>query len=105
MTYLVKTRGCPAKVVHGAARGADALADAWGYTMAVPVERVPADWKANGRAAGPIRNQKMLDEHKPTVVIAFPGGRGTADMVARSKKLSEIVVIEIKLKMEGSDAN
>jgi phosphoribosylformylglycinamidine (FGAM) synthase-like amidotransferase family enzyme len=27
----------------------------------------------------------MLDESMPHLVIAFPGGRGTADMVKRSK--------------------
>lgn len=39
----------------------------------------------NGKAAGPIRNQRMLDEGKPDLVVAFPGGRGTADMVRRAK--------------------
>jgi hypothetical protein len=39
-----------------------------------------------GKAAGPIRNQRMIDEGKPDLVIAFPGGRGTADMVSRAKK-------------------
>lgn len=33
------------------------------------------------RLQGPMRNQRMLDEARPQVVIAFPGGSGTADMV------------------------
>jgi hypothetical protein len=37
----------------------------------------------HGRAAGPIRNQAILDEGKPDLVVAFPGGRGTTDMVSR----------------------
>jgi hypothetical protein len=45
----------------------------------VTVEAHPADGKKHGRAAGPIRNQKMPEE-KPELVVAFPGGRGTADM-------------------------
>jgi UDP-N-acetylmuramoylalanine-D-glutamate ligase len=44
-----------------------------------------ADWRKYGRAAGPIRNQEMLDLNKPDVVVAFPGGRGTADMVRRAR--------------------
>jgi hypothetical protein len=45
-----------------------------------------ADWNTHGRAAGPIRNQRMLDEVKPELVVAFPGGRGTADMVRRARE-------------------
>ena len=39
----------------------------------------------NGRKAGPIRNQQMLDEGRPSLVVAFPGGRGMADMVRRAR--------------------
>lgn len=68
-------------LIHGAARGADALAWEWARFMDVPAIACPADWRAHGRAAGPIRNAKMLAEHKPDAVIAFPGGAGTAHMV------------------------
>ena len=27
----------------------------------------------------------MLDERRPDLVVAFPGGRGTADMVGRAR--------------------
>jgi hypothetical protein len=27
----------------------------------------------------------MLDEHKPNLVVAFGGGRGTADMMRRAR--------------------
>lgn len=86
MSQLVAAKGLPAKVVHGAARGADSMADEWARDFALEVAAVAADWQTHGRAAGPIRNQKMLDEHKPNLVIAFPGGRGTADMVDRARK-------------------
>ena len=42
---------------------------------------IPAKWKLHGKAAGPIRNQLMLVEHKPDMVLAFPGGKGTANMI------------------------
>ncbi|MEM9912925.1 MAG: hypothetical protein AAF922_19365 [Pseudomonadota bacterium] len=38
-----------------------------------------------GRAAGPIRNKEMLDEGCPDLVVAFPGGRGTANMVKQAQ--------------------
>lgn len=80
-------------VVTGAAPGADTLAERWARERRIPVERYPADWKAHGRAAGPIRNARMLDEARPDAVVAFPGGRGTADMVSRATKADVPVVV------------
>lgn len=76
-------------VVQGGADGADMLARVAAQWLGLQVVTVPADWKQLGRAAGPIRNQRMLDEHQPELVIAFhtdPAlGRGTADMVRRAR--------------------
>jgi hypothetical protein len=72
-------------VVQGGATGADFYAKRWANDHGVKWVEMAADWAANGRAAGPIRNQKMLDEYGPDYVIAFPGGRGTKDMVTRAK--------------------
>ncbi|MCX5569652.1 DUF2493 domain-containing protein [Kaistia nematophila] len=72
-------------LMSGGAPGADTMAWDWGWTNHFPCERYMADWKTHGRAAGPIRNQRMIDEGKPDLVIAFPGGRGTADMIRRAK--------------------
>ena len=82
-------------VIHGGARGADDLARQWGE-ISVGIEGVEfrADWTARGKAAGMIRNQRMLDEGRPDLVVAFPGGRGTADMVRRARKAG-VEVIEI----------
>lgn len=76
-------------LIHGAARGADSCAARWARTGGpgeIDVEAYPADWKRYGRGAGPVRNQQMLDEGKPDLVVAFPGGVGTADMVRRAKR-------------------
>ena len=40
----------------------------------------------HGKGAGPIRNQRMLDAGQPDLVVAFEGGRGTADMITRTKR-------------------
>ena len=79
-------------VIEGSATGADARAASWALKQGVPTETFPADWKTHGRAAGPIRNQRMLDEGRPDMVVAFPGGRGTADMVRRAKAAGVPVV-------------
>lgn len=71
-------------VIHGGAPGADSLAGEWARSRGVEEIAVPADWKRHGKAAGPRRNQSMLDDHHPTCVVAFPGGKGTADMVRRA---------------------
>lgn len=72
-------------VITGDARGVDRTAMMWANENGVPTEPYPADWEKHGRAAGPIRNRQMLDEGKPDLVVAFPGGRGTADLVRRAK--------------------
>lgn len=63
-------------------QGADQLAFEWAVRMKVPVFPFPAPWKLKGRAAGPIRNRRMRDWGRPDAALAFPGGRGTADMCA-----------------------
>ena len=95
MGDLIRLRGIPAKIVHGAACGADSMAIGWAIHYAITCIGMPADWKKHGRAAGPIRNQEMLDKHAPHMIIAFPGGRGTADMVSRARKAG-IDLAEIK---------
>lgn len=75
-------------LIHGdCPTGVDRLVDEWARSQDeyIHIEQYPADWKKYGRPAGPIRNQQMLNEGKPDLVIAFPGGRGTADMVRRAK--------------------
>ena len=72
-------------VIQGGASGADQLAYEWAASRMIMVENVPADRKKHGRAAGPIRNRAMLDL-KPAVVVAFPGGRGTADMMRQARE-------------------
>jgi hypothetical protein len=44
----------------------------------------PADWGAHGKAAGHIRNTQMLVEARPALVVAFPGGAGTRNMIIQS---------------------
>ncbi len=73
-------------VIQGGAQGADRWAAEWARATGVPVETFEADWAAHDKAAGPIRNRRMLVEGKPDGVLAFPGNRGTADMVKQADR-------------------
>jgi hypothetical protein len=71
-------------LIHGAASGADTMAGEWASKNGIEVVACPANWKRFGRGAGPIRNREML-ELSPDLLVAFPGGRGTADMISAAK--------------------
>src|SRR5260221_3414883 len=49
-------------LICGMAKGGDTLGYFWAKEVGVPIEEYRADWKQYGPAAGPIRNQLMLDE-------------------------------------------
>jgi predicted Rossmann-fold nucleotide-binding protein len=69
-------------IIEGGAKGADRMARTFAINYGVAHETYPADWE---KAAGILRNQEML-ETGIDLVIAFPGGRGTADMIRRAEK-------------------
>lgn len=83
------------EIIQGGAMGADTLAFAWAAKNKIPCKVFQAQWKLYGKRAGYLRNQQMLDEGKPDLVIAFPGGPGTARMkqlaVAAGVRVLDIV--------------
>lgn len=81
------------ELCHGNAAGADKLAGRWAIERGVPWTGYPADWRKWGKAAGPIRNQQMLDDFKPDMALFFPGGTGTADMRTRCESDDHVIVI------------
>jgi len=80
-----KNHGPITLLIEGGARGADRMAREFAKWQGIPVRTFPADWDAHGNAAGPIRNRQMLDEGKSDLVVAFEGGRGTANMVQQAE--------------------
>jgi hypothetical protein len=88
-------------VIDGDARGADRMAGEWACRRDIENIKFRAEWEKLGRKAGPIRNQFMLDEGRPDVVVAFPGGWGTADMVRRAR-LAGVEVTEADVKTRGT---
>lgn len=85
----------PTAILHGQARGADSLADRYAVAHGVPLLRCPAHWDTYDKAAGGFRNAWMVDLVKVDQVVAFPGGAGTANMVARAR-LRKIPVLEVE---------
>ena len=73
-------------IVSGHASGADSLGERYAQERGFQLETYPADWKAHGRAAGPIRNAKMA--RVAHALIAFWDGksRGTKNMIDTARK-------------------
>lgn len=110
---LDQDRGPFKVVIHGCATGADREGMLWAQGMRRKHAPFQAAWsdlthhdaviklRYDGTRydamAGFRRNQRMLDEGKPVLVIAFPGGNGTADMIRRAEKAG-LEVIKIKPK-------
>jgi hypothetical protein len=79
-------------IIHGAASGADSLAGDWANERQMAWTAYPANWNEYGKRAGYIRNTQMLNEGKPDLVIAFPGGKGTQMMI----NLAEAAKVPVK---------
>jgi len=73
-------------LITGKAKGADRFSELYARQLGIEILSFPADWDKHGRSAGPIRNQQMLREGQPDLVVAFPGGNGTAHMCRISEK-------------------
>lgn len=84
-------------IIHGGQTGADTLAHAWAEERGIKFARYRAEWKRLRKSAGPIRNQMMLDREHPDLVIQFPGGTGTADMV-RKARAANVPVFTVEAK-------
>lgn len=78
-------------LIAGGARGADSIAEFYAKKMGIPHSIYMADWNTHGKSAGYLRNKQMLDEGKPDLVVAFPGGKGTAMMI----KLAEEAGVKV----------
>lgn len=86
------------RIVEGGATGADRQAREAGQHFGLDVVTYWANWSKYGQAGGGERNQRMLDEQMPHLVVAFPGGPGTADMVRRAFEAN----VEVRKVDDGS---
>lgn len=73
-------------IIQGRAPGADSCGGQWAFRNGIPQLGFSAEWNTYQKAAGPRRNQQMIDEGKPTRGLGFPGDVGTRDMLKRLLK-------------------
>jgi hypothetical protein len=90
-------RGPIRVIIHGASGNTDYAAGRWAMLQGIKVHTF--------KAAGPIRNQRMIDEGKPDLVVAFTGGYGTADMTRRAidAGIEVIKVFDDRLTVDQQD--
>jgi hypothetical protein len=75
------------EVVCGMAAGADTLGAKWAWQQKIPIAKFPADWNANGKAAGPIRNKQMAMYADALIVFIWPDSRGSRNMLETMERL------------------
>jgi hypothetical protein len=88
-------------LLHGGARGADQAIGRAAHQLGWRVQSLAAEWRRFGRCAGPIRNRQLLEQalleaqahtspafSASVLVIAFPGGPGTASLVQQARRFS-----------------
>lgn len=75
--------------IHGDATGVDAEVGTCLERYGYKVKKYPAQWEMLGRYAGPARNKTMAEIAQR--VWAFPGGKGTQNMVDYSRELGLLV--------------
>jgi len=80
-------------VLSGTARGVDRLGEAWANERSIPVELYPADWDAQGKAAGALRNRLMVSKAEALIAVWDGVSRGTDDCIreARARGLKVFV--------------
>ncbi len=88
-------------LLHGGARGADRAIGRAAQQLGWSALALPAEWRRHGRAAGPIRNRELLEQalaravahsspgcQVSVLVLAFPGGAGTASLVQQARRMA-----------------
>ena len=71
-------------LIHGSVTGVGIAAEAWARSSGTPVVRYPPNWKLYGKKAEGLRDAFMIEDSRPDLVLAFPGGRHTADLIQKA---------------------
>lgn len=74
------------EVVSGTCRGVDRMGEVYAKTRKWPIKRFPANWKAYGKKAGPMRNEKMARYADALIVVWDGESKGTKNMIKEAKK-------------------
>jgi len=104
-------------LLHGGARGADAAIGRAAHQLGWSSQVMPAQWQRHGRSAGPIRNRELLEQAiaravahtspssiASVLVVAFPGGAGTASLVQQARRMASRSPVPISVAEVSSSA-
>lgn len=96
MTDLIGRSGIGvSEVVSGCSGNVDLLGEKWATFVHLPIRSFPADWKALGRKAGPIRN-RMMAEYAEALIAVWDGkSKGTKNMIEEARKRNLKVYVEM----------
>lgn len=83
----------PTLILSGGARGIDTAGERWARRRGVEVACCEANWGEHGVAAGPIRNQQMVDNADALVLIWDGKSRGSRDVLTRAQE-KKLVIVE-----------
>lgn len=89
----VAANGTPTKIVSGAAAGVDAMARRFAQENAIELLEFEPDWKQHGKAAGPLRNAKIVDACTHVLAMPSRSGRGTQDTIRQAEKAQKPTVV------------
>lgn len=81
-------------VVSGGAPGVDALGEKYAVEMNKKLQIFMANWKENGRAAGPMRNRRMAENADALIAIWDGKSRGTKNMIETAEKKGLLVYVK-----------
>ena len=82
-------------IIEGEASGVDKISKQFAQSKNISVIEMPADWKAYGRAAGPIRNEQMVRLCDQCLILWDGKSRGTKndiDLCDKYNKSNKIVI-------------
>ena len=86
-------KGIATTVICGGAEGADKIGKKWAKARNIQVLTMNANWERDGKAAGPIRNEKMCKVADMLVAVWDMESKGTRDMIGRAAKKQIPVLI------------
>lgn len=76
---------CVQVLIHGASQFLGNVLEDWAREHEIDVVRYPPNWKKHGKQAERQRNQFMLNDSRPDVVIALPGGDDTRELILQAR--------------------
>jgi hypothetical protein len=86
-TAIASCGWTPTLVLSGTAQGADKLGEVWAIRNGVSVERYPANWSAEGKKAGYLRNALMASKADALIALWDGESRGTQHMINLARRM------------------